>query len=591
MVRNYKKKTQRCSYGTKKLQEALSKLDGTNSLKSVAKTYGIPTRTLRRHRDGFIKTPGIPGQGRKQCVPEEIEKLIADRIKEMNSRLFGLTVADLRKFVFDCLTQENVDHPFTNGSAGKDWLSSFMKRHDMSLRISQATSIARMVGFNKPKVEQFFSKYKELLSSRQIQPTNLYNMDETGITTVQKVGKVVATKGSRNVAKATSAERGQLVTVVCAMSASGTFIPPMYIFPRKIMRESLMKGAPPGSVGCVSDSGWTNDEIFLKWLEHFAKNAHCSAKNQCVLLLDGHNSHKSLAAVNFCRENGIDMMTFPPHSTHKMQPLDKVYFKPYKTAYNKNCDSWMVSNPGKRLTIHDLAEVSCTAFLNTAKAATAVNGFRTCGLWPYNPDIFTDEDFQPSNVTEEDLEQLSSITQSPVDLQEEVDRPSQDPSPSEITSGLKSVQPSTSRESLTQETISPTEEESVISTEKVDIVKSFKEAIKKFSPLPKAATKRSRSRTSEVARILTSTPEKNAIEEKTKVTRAKVIKQTKTKSAKKLKFAGPSTSQYDCMICGEPESNSAAGEEWIRCASCDEWAHMLCTSGEPVYVCHECLPE
>ena len=105
MVRNYKKKTQRCSYGAKKLQEALSKLGGTTSLKSVAKAYDIPTRTLRRHRDGLIKTPGIPGQGRKQCVPEEIVKLIADRIREMNSRLFGLTVADLRKFVFDCLTQ------------------------------------------------------------------------------------------------------------------------------------------------------------------------------------------------------------------------------------------------------------------------------------------------------------------------------------------------------------------------------------------------------------------------------------------------------------------------------------------------------
>ena len=54
-----------------------------------------------------------------------------------------------------------------------------------------------------------------------------------------------------------------LGTAICAMSAAGTYVPPMFIFPRKNLKERLMAGSPPGSVGAVSDSGWTNYDFFM----------------------------------------------------------------------------------------------------------------------------------------------------------------------------------------------------------------------------------------------------------------------------------------------------------------------------------------
>ena len=43
-------------------------------------------------------------------------------------------------------------------------------------------------------------------------PNNIYNVDETGVTTVQgRPSKVLATKGKRQVGTLVSAERGQLV--------------------------------------------------------------------------------------------------------------------------------------------------------------------------------------------------------------------------------------------------------------------------------------------------------------------------------------------------------------------------------------------
>ena len=148
----------------------------------------------------------------------------------------------------------------------------------------------------------------------------------------------------------------------------------------------------------------------MRWLEHFAKFTNTSCDNRHLILLDGHHSHKTLGAVEFCRENGIELLTLPPHSTHKLQPLDRSYFKPLKTAFNTEMDSWMVALPGKRVTIHDIAGLSGKAFMRTALPDRAVQGFRTCGLWPYDPNVFTDVDFEPVLMSEEDLPEVSPPT-------------------------------------------------------------------------------------------------------------------------------------------------------------------------------------
>ena len=171
-----------------------------------------------------------------------------------------------------------------------------------------------------------------------------------------------------------------------------------------------MKDSPTQAVGYASPSGWTDSDLFVRWLEHFAKFTNTSCDNRHLILLDGHHSHKTLGAVEFCRENGIELLTLPPHSTHKLQPLDRSYFKPLKTAFNTEMDSWMVANPGKRVTIHDIAGLSGKAFLRTALPDRAVQGFRTCGLWPYDPNVFTNVDFEPALMTEEDLPEVSPPT-------------------------------------------------------------------------------------------------------------------------------------------------------------------------------------
>jgi len=64
MGRTYKRITQRGAYGEESLSKALSSLSEGMPLKTAARYHGISAKTLRRHRDGNVRTPGSVHLGR-----------------------------------------------------------------------------------------------------------------------------------------------------------------------------------------------------------------------------------------------------------------------------------------------------------------------------------------------------------------------------------------------------------------------------------------------------------------------------------------------------------------------------------------------
>ena len=179
------------------------------------------------------------------------------------------------------------------------------------------------MGFNKPAVHNFFDLYTAVITDNNIQPCRIFNCDEMGMSTVHKPSKILATKGKRQIGAITTAERGRNITVVCCMSATGQYIPPAFIFPRKRMKAELMDAAPTESLAFCEGSGWMNGNLFRHYLEHVQKHTSASCNNKMLLILDGHSSHtKSLEVLDYASANGIIMLSLPPHTTHKMQPMD-----------------------------------------------------------------------------------------------------------------------------------------------------------------------------------------------------------------------------------------------------------------------------
>ena len=107
------------------------------------------------------------------------------------------------------------------------------------------------------------------------------------------------------------------------MNDSGSYIPPMLICPRVLENMALLDGAPDGSVARFNKTGYMKKQIFCDWLTFFVKYAMPSKENKIILVLDGHSTHvKNLDAIQYSIDNNVYIVCLPPHTSHKMQPLD-----------------------------------------------------------------------------------------------------------------------------------------------------------------------------------------------------------------------------------------------------------------------------
>lgn len=123
----------------------------------------------------------------------------------------------------------------------------------------------------------------------------------------------------------------------------------------------MLMGAPENS-RLAHSSGWMTKENFVKVLLHFITHSGASKENPCLLLLDNHQSHVNLDIIQLAKENGVHLLTFPPHFSHRLQPLDVGVYGPFKNYYNTAAAVWMTSNPGKTISIYTVPELVKTAF-------------------------------------------------------------------------------------------------------------------------------------------------------------------------------------------------------------------------------------
>lgn len=390
----------------------------------------------------------------------------------------------------------------------------------------------------------------------------MYNCDETGINTVGSAVKVLAKKGQKQVGLVASGERGTNTTVMCCFSASGNYIPPMFIFKRQRMTPLLQKGGPQQAIYCCSKSGWITEDLFVTWLQHFQKITKCSMSDPVLLILDNHSSHASLQAYEFCKFNGIHMLSLPPHTSHRIQPLDVVFYGPLKKAINREIDLHMKTRQYERVTQYDLAAIFKAAYGRVASVEKAEKGFQCTGIYPFNPNVFSEEDFVP-------CEDATNAVQS---------------APGPGPSGFSPLADSN--------------------------VSSPGTPVAEISPIPimKKCQPTARKGTS---LVLTASPMKTSLVEKELKRKNKAGANTKKAKNRKLPqrrvFSSSSSETSEdivldddgladaessddeiCIVCGD---FGKGRETWFRCTGCGKWPHKECSGlNKPDnYICDFCL--
>jgi len=131
-------------------------------------------------------------------------------------------------------------------------------------------------------------------------------------------------------------------------------------------------------------------------MKHFTKVVKPTTLDPVMLIFDNHTNHIPIEIYNFCRSNGICIVTLPPHISHKLQPLDLIFFGPLKTTFNRECDLFLKAHPHEKITMYDLASIFNKSYTKVATMDKGLSEFNNAGIFPLDPDKFTADDFAPA---------------------------------------------------------------------------------------------------------------------------------------------------------------------------------------------------
>ncbi|GLV44537.1 hypothetical protein CBL_12116 [Carabus blaptoides fortunei] len=384
---------------------------GLQSQEEDAMDYGLKMiyclllpHTKMRHADEENSVrDNIKAMGRLSVFSTDMERIISKHILHLEECFFGLTVKEVRTLAFDLAEKYALPHCFNRDKKNccKKWFYAFLKRYPhLLLRTPEGTSMARARGFIRENVNHFLALLERIVDEHQFTADTIFNVDESGFTTVQKgLPKIVARKGKHQAGSLISGERGVNTTMVCAVSAAGLYIPAMIIFKRKKSHPDLKIGAPPTSIVTISDTGYINSDLFVEWLKHFQKHINCNVGNKVLLLLDGHTTHsKNLQACEFARKNGIVLLQLPGHTTHRLQPLDIAFFGPLQTYFTQAQEAFLRLYKGDKIYQTQMSKLLNEAYGRAASGGIAESAFRASGIWPVNRHVFTDDQFASADV-------------------------------------------------------------------------------------------------------------------------------------------------------------------------------------------------
>ena len=96
------------------------------------------------------------------------------------------------------------------------------------------------------------------------EPKDIYNLDETRITTTQDPGKVICSLGKKQVGAAASYERGELTTICCSFNAIGNSLPSFYVCSKVNVKSHVLNSRPAGAIGVATRTGYINGDLFAQ---------------------------------------------------------------------------------------------------------------------------------------------------------------------------------------------------------------------------------------------------------------------------------------------------------------------------------------
>ncbi|XP_071645164.1 uncharacterized protein [Temnothorax longispinosus] len=383
---NEKLKRTLFNYREEDVGKALKAIRDGMPIATASKTYKVPRTTLRNKLSG--RAPETSGRvGREAVLGHNIEERLAQWLLETSRMGFPINKDSLLYSVKKLLEKEEHPNPFKDNLPGRKWFEGFLRRHPrVTQKKAEHLCKARAV-LTERRIRLWFADIQEQLGDKiEIlqDPRRVFNMDETAVYLSPQGGIVLAEKGKSVYDVATNDKEN--VTTLFTVNAAGEFAPPLTVYKYKRLPNACIESAPANWGIGKTENGWMTTESFF---EYFTTVFHrFLVENKIplpiVVFLDGHVSHLSLQLCEFCKEKQIEICCFPSHATHILQPLDVAVFFPLKQKWKSLVRNWRIEHDGEDLQKHQVPSLLSRIITENDFSDTIKNGFKTCGLYPFD---------------------------------------------------------------------------------------------------------------------------------------------------------------------------------------------------------------
>lgn len=385
--KNWDESTLHCAY------QAV--IDGL-TVRRAAELYSVPKSTLQDRVSGRVLFGATSGPPKYLTNEEE------DELANFLSGSAAVGYARTKKEII-ALVQQVVDAKKINRVVTEGWWASFNRRYgNLTLRTAEKLSYVRAVASNPDILDHYYSLLQKTLLDNDLmeKPTNIFNLDETGMPLDPDPPKVIANRGAKHPTTVSSGEKSQ-ITVLARCNAAGYVLPPMVVFDRKSLKKKMATGVP-GTLYGLSQKGWMDAELFDTWFTHHFL-VHAPPSRPLLLLMDGHSSHFNPSTISKAAEESVIIFCLPPHTTHLTQPLDKGCFGPLKMCWREECKKYLSDNPGRVITRFQFSELFGRAWMRGMSMKNVIAGFHTTGIFPFNRHALRTKDvtskFDPSSLS------------------------------------------------------------------------------------------------------------------------------------------------------------------------------------------------
>ncbi|KAE8745692.1 hypothetical protein FOCC_FOCC007576 [Frankliniella occidentalis] len=355
------------------------------SLRKAAEKLGIAPNSLKKRVNGTIPIKGMKEtRGRPTVITPKEETELADYLRTLAKWGFGLSRSEVMITVSKYCIENNIKTPFKNNVPGKDWFTSFKKRHNLELKNPETLEKNRLKNTADPfLVYEFYDLLESTVNELGIQADSLsqhlFNLDEVGVSHDPSKTKMVGGAEQKGLHRTIQGSGKENTTVMATVCANGELLPPLFIFKAAKLWSSWRGDCDiPGTFYAVSANGFITTEIFYQYLVKFTDTVTI---RPLILVLDGHVSHLDMKVINKAKEENITILKLPSHTTDLLQPLDRACFAPFKTKYDSSLMTWQRENQ-RTLTKCEFVNLVCSVWREGISALNIISGFKACGISP-----------------------------------------------------------------------------------------------------------------------------------------------------------------------------------------------------------------